>query len=84
MVRRSKPLLLCAGTLASFPAFSQIDASGEWAPRLQNQPFLTEFAAKHGLSLEAVRGGAEPTYPEYRLKLSKSSSVATRTDSQTH
>jgi hypothetical protein len=46
-------------------------------------PFLTEFAAKHGLPAEAVRGGAETTYPEYRLKLSKSSSAAARTDSQT-
>jgi hypothetical protein len=45
-------------------------------------PFLTEFAAKYGLPAEAVRGGAETTYPEYRLKLSKSSSVA-RPDSQT-
>src|SRR6476620_10187504 len=26
-------------------------------------PFLTEFAAKHGLPAEAVRGGAETTYP---------------------
>jgi hypothetical protein len=28
-----------------------------------------EFATKHGLPVEAVRGGAETTYPEYRSKL---------------
>jgi hypothetical protein len=28
-----------------------------------------EFAKKHGLPLEAVRGGAETTYPDYRKKL---------------
>jgi hypothetical protein len=46
-------------------------------------PFLTEFAAKYGLPAEAVRGGTETTYPEYRLKLSKSSSAAAGPDSQT-
>jgi glyoxylase-like metal-dependent hydrolase (beta-lactamase superfamily II) len=30
---------------------------------------LTEFATRHGLPVEAVRGGAETTYPEYQLKL---------------
>jgi hypothetical protein len=28
-----------------------------------------EFAKKHGLPIEAVRGGAETMYPEYRAKL---------------
>ena len=28
-----------------------------------------EFATKHGLPVEAVRGGAETMYPEYRVKL---------------
>ena len=46
-------------------------------------PFLGEFAAKYGLPPEAVRGGAETTYPEYRLTLSKSSSAAAHPDSQT-
>jgi len=32
-------------------------------------PYLTEFATKRGLPLEAVRGGAETTYPEYQSKL---------------
>ena len=30
-----------------------------------------EFAKKHNLPLEAVRGGAEGTYPEYRKRLTK-------------
>jgi hypothetical protein len=32
-------------------------------------PFLTQYADEVGLPLEAVRGGAETTYPEYRAKL---------------
>jgi glyoxylase-like metal-dependent hydrolase (beta-lactamase superfamily II) len=31
----------------------------------------TEFAAKLGLPVEAVRGGAETTYPEYQLELQR-------------
>jgi hypothetical protein len=31
------------------------------------------FAAKHGLPVEAARGGAETMYPEYRKKLKQSS-----------
>jgi hypothetical protein len=29
-------------------------------------PFLTEFATRHGLPLEAARGGAATMYPDYR------------------
>src|SRR5665213_1627153 len=32
-------------------------------------PFLHEFADRWGLPYEPTRGGAETTYPEYRLKL---------------
>lgn len=32
-------------------------------------PYLTEFATKRDLPLEAVRGGAETMYPEYQKKL---------------
>jgi hypothetical protein len=32
-------------------------------------PFLTEWAVKHHLPLEAAAGGAETMYPEYMLKL---------------
>ena len=32
-------------------------------------PYLTEFATKRDLPLEATRGGAETMYPEYQLKL---------------
>ena len=32
-------------------------------------PFLTEFAERHNIPVQAVRGGAETMYPEYREKL---------------
>ena len=32
-------------------------------------PSLEEFAQRHGLPMEATRGGAETMYPEYRKKL---------------
>lgn len=32
-------------------------------------PYLTEFANRHGLPVEATRGGAETMYPDYRSKL---------------
>jgi hypothetical protein len=32
-------------------------------------PFLSEFAVKYRLPLEAALGGAETMYPEYLLKL---------------
>jgi hypothetical protein len=34
-------------------------------------PFLEEYAKKHGLPLEGARGGAETLYPEYRKKIQK-------------
>jgi hypothetical protein len=39
-------------------------------------PFLREFAEKYKLPVEAVRGGAETMYPEYQLRLEKSSRAA--------
>jgi hypothetical protein len=47
-----------------------MDAPGSvphWLPG-QN-PFVKEFALRHGLPLEAAMGGAETVYPEYRKKL---------------
>jgi len=38
-------------------------------------PFLNEFAQRHGLPPQAARGGAETMYPEYRLKISGSQTV---------
>jgi hypothetical protein len=32
-------------------------------------PFVTEFAAKYGIPAQAVLGGPETMYPEYRIKL---------------
>ena len=41
-------------------------------------PFLTEFADRHGLPHEAARGGAETMYPEYREKMAgKAVTIAT-------
>src|SRR5882672_4749750 len=44
-----------------------------WVPfRLPGVPSETlEFAKKHGLPVEAARGGAETMYPDYRVKLKK-------------
>jgi hypothetical protein len=59
--------------------------TAEEVPRLKHQvphylpgtnPALTEFADKVGLPLDAVRGGAETTYPEYREKLRRMMSAA--------
>jgi glyoxylase-like metal-dependent hydrolase (beta-lactamase superfamily II) len=32
-------------------------------------PFLSEFAEKHGLPVQATRGGAETMFPEYRMAM---------------
>jgi hypothetical protein len=34
-------------------------------------PYMTEFSEKHGIPIEATRGGAETMYPEFRAKLRK-------------
>jgi len=39
-------------------------------------PFLVDFAAKYELPQEAARGGAETMYPEYQLRLAKSSAAS--------
>jgi hypothetical protein len=36
-------------------------------------PYLLEFAEKNGTPPEAAKGGAETMYPDYRLKMKKSS-----------
>jgi glyoxylase-like metal-dependent hydrolase (beta-lactamase superfamily II) len=42
-------------------------------------PFLNEFADKHGLPREAARGGAETMYPEYMAKMNgKTAPVGSR------
>jgi len=38
-----------------------------WLPG--TNPYLTEFATKHGIPVEATWGGSETMYPEYRAKL---------------
>jgi hypothetical protein len=32
-------------------------------------PYATEFAGKHGIPVEAARGGAETMYPDYLQRL---------------
>ena len=39
--------------------------------------FLSEFAEKFGLPVQATRGGAETMYPEYRTAMRKPTAVAT-------
>ena len=39
-------------------------------------PFFGEFAKKHGIPVDATRGGAETMYPEYVLKMKNSSTPA--------
>ncbi len=36
-----------------------------------DNPWLTEFASRYGVPVEATRGGAEEMYPEYQEKLAK-------------
>jgi len=33
-------------------------------------PFMQEFATRHGLALDATLGGAKTMYPEYQKELS--------------
>jgi cyclase len=39
-------------------------------------PYLTEWATDQGIPLEAVRGGAETLYPEFRAKLANRSAAS--------
>jgi hypothetical protein len=41
-------------------------------------PWLREFSELYGLPYDATRGGAETTYPEYRLKMGKPSTSPDR------
>ena len=42
-----------------------------WVPHFLpgKNPYLTEFATKHNIPVDATRGGAETMYPEFRAKL---------------
>jgi hypothetical protein len=40
-----------------------------------SNPYLTEWAEKHHLPLEAAKGGPETMYPEYMLRLKSLSSA---------
>ena len=53
---------------------SEIEITGASKNRVPHflpgeNPFLNEFAQSHGIPEQAVMGGAETMYPEYRLKL---------------
>ena len=41
-------------------------------------PFVSEFATRSGIPIEAAMGGAETMYPEYMLKLQQASSSKTK------
>jgi hypothetical protein len=32
-------------------------------------PYMTEFAIRHRIPVEATRGGAETMYPDFRIKM---------------
>jgi hypothetical protein len=52
------------------PAVEIEHPKGWVAYRLHGEnPYLSEYAEKHGIPIEAVRGGAQTMYPEYRAKL---------------
>ena len=34
-----------------------------------SNPYMKEFAVKHGLPLDATRGGAETMYPDFMQKM---------------
>ncbi len=60
-------------TMAPYPCQSVVEVprkAGEVPAYLPGQnPFLDEFAKRHNLPLEAVRGGADTALPEYTKKL---------------
>ena len=60
-------------TMAPYPCQSVIEVpreEGSVPAYLPGQnPYLDEFAKRHGLPLEAVRGGADTAMPEYAKKL---------------
>jgi len=41
-------------------------------------PFVTEFATRSGIPIEATMGGAETMYPEYVLKLQRAAGATPR------
>ena len=76
----SEPLIKTNGfqlttdlTMAPYPCQSVIEVpreEGSVPAYLPGQnPYLDEFAKRHGLPLEAVRGGADTAMPEYAKKL---------------
>lgn len=59
--------------IAPYPCLPAVEverAKGAVPHHLPGQnPYISEFAAEHGLPLEAAMGGADTMYPEYQQKL---------------
>ena len=67
-----------AGTAVSFAPMNCIPSNEVSHPKgfvahhlPGTNPWLTEFASKYEIPVEATRGGAETMYPEYLLKIAK-------------
>ena len=74
MRRLYLPLLLLAG--AAQPGGDKQPVKPPAAPKSpltpeQAQKDQENFARKHKIPLDAVKGGAETTYPDYRKKLNQ-------------
>ena len=73
-VRTSDYIIDPTQVIAAYPCayVTEIDRPRTSVPHYLpgENPFLTEYAEKHGLPLEAVLGGAETALPEYQQLLS--------------
>ncbi len=73
MIRTRDYVYEIGGQIAPYPCESVeevIRPKGKIPHHLPGtNPFLTEFATKHGIPPEAARGGADTMYPEYQYKI---------------
>jgi hypothetical protein len=66
-----------------YPCESVIEIAGRARDKVPNylpgeNPFVSEFARKYHLPLDAALGGAETMYPEYQLKMKATASAEKR------
>ena len=73
MVRTSDYILNPTQVIAAYPCayVTEIDREATIVPHYLpgENPFLTEYAERHGLPLDAVLGGADTALPEYQQRL---------------